>query len=143
MQEINQILRFCNFQLESPPELDWGPFLAQFWEPFGLQMAPTWLPELPKRTQGASTMPLRRLQDRPRTASRTAPSAPRTPPRLSKSLQDGSVSLQDVSKSSPEEVFETPSRLQELSGGAFQASDCCPATSSLWPASGLGGMREA
>ena len=86
-----------------------------------------------KTAQGASKTPLIRLQDRPRTsqdASRTAPSAPKTPPRLSKSLQDGSVSLQDVSKSSPEEVFEAPSRLQELSGGAFQASSlletlCC------------------
>ena len=86
-----------------------------------------------KTAQGASKTPLRRLQDRPRTsqdASRAAPSAPRTSPRLSKILQDGSVSLQDVSKSSPEEVFETPSRLQELSGGAFQASSlletlCC------------------
>ena len=74
-----------------------------------------------------------RLQDRPSTsqdASKTTPSAPKTPPRLSKSLQDGSMSLQDVSKSSPEEVFEAPSRLQELSGGAFQASSlletlCC------------------
>ena len=67
---------------------------------------------------GASKAPLIRFQDRPRTsqdASRTAPSAPKTPPRLSKSLQDSSVSLQDVSKGSPEEVFEAPSRLQELS----------------------------
>ena len=67
---------------------------------------------------------------------------PKTPPRLSKSLQDGSVSLQDVSRSSPEEVFEAPSRLQKLSGD-FQASSCCPAASSLWPPNGLGGMREA
>ena len=70
-------------------------------------------------------------------ASRAVPAPPRTPlrppktsPRLSKILQDGSVSLQDVSKSSPEEVFEAPSRLQELSRGAFQASHlletlCC------------------
>ena len=85
-----------------------------------------------KTAQGASKMPLIRLQDRPSTSqdtSKIAPSAPKTPPRLSKSLQDGSVSLQDVSKSSPEEVFETPSCLQELSGGAFQASSletlCC------------------
>ena len=127
--------RFRHFQLESPLELEWGPFWAQFWEPFGPQMAPTWPPEVSRRsktTLGASKIPLRRLQDRPSTsqnASRTAPSAPKTPPRLSKSLQDGSVSLQDVSKSSPEEVFETPSCLQELSGGAFQASSletlCC------------------
>ena len=66
-----------------------------------------------------------------------------TPERLSKSLQDGSGRLQDDSKSSPEEIFEAPSCLQELCGGASQASNCCPATSSLWPASGLGGMREA
>ena len=71
-----------------------------------------------KTAQGASKTPLIRLQDRPRTsqdASRTASIAPKTPPSLSKSLQDSSVSLQDVSKGSPEEVFEAPSRLQELS----------------------------
>ena len=106
-----------------------------------------------KTAQGASKTPLIRLQDRPRTsqdAFRTAPSAPKAPSRLSKNLQDGSVSLQDVSKSSPEEVFETPSRLQELSRGAFQASGSWPAASSLFaaaevygPAGGLGGMREA
>ena len=82
------------------------------------------------------------LQSPPST-SQELPKPPKTPPRLSKSLQDGSVSLQELSKSSPGEVFEAPSRLQELSGRAFQASSCCPATSSLWPASGLGGMREA
>ena len=27
------------------------PFGLHFWEPFGLQMAPTWLPELPRRPQ--------------------------------------------------------------------------------------------
>ena len=71
-----------------------------------------------KTTQGASKTRLICLQDRPSTsqdASKTSPRAPKTPRRLSKNLQDGSVSLQDVSKSSPEEVFETPSCLQELS----------------------------
>ena len=119
------------------------PKTARFLDPlgsyFGSLLASRWLQhgyqrsqDGPKTTQGASKMPLRRLQDRPGTsqdASRAAPSAPRTFPRLSKILQDGSVSLQDVSKSSPEEVFETPSCLQELSGGAFQASSletqCC------------------
>ena len=67
-----------------------------------------------------------RFQD----ASRTVLGAPKTSPRFSKILEDGSVSLQDVSKSSPEKVFEASSRLQELSGGAFQASSlletlCC------------------
>ena len=119
------------------------PKTARFWNflgsYFGSLLASRWLQhgfqssqDGSKTTQGASKTRLICLQDRPSTsqnASRTAPSAPKTPPRLSKSLQDGSVSLQDVSKSSPEEVFETPSCLQELSGGAFQASSletlCC------------------
>ena len=69
--------------------------------------------------------------DLPQDGSKTAPSAPKMPLRLSKSVQDGSVSLQELSKSSPGEGFEARSRLQELSRGAFQASNCCPATSSL------------
>ena len=75
-----------------------------------------------KTAQGASKTPLIRLQDRPRTSQdtfRTAPSAPKAPPSRSKSLQDGSGSLQDPSKSSPGEVLETPSRLQELSRRGF------------------------
>ena len=100
-----------------------------------LQMAPRWPPEL---QDGPGS-----LQDASRHPSRTAPSVPKTPPRLSKSLQDGSGSLQDASKGSPEEVLEPQSRLQELSRGAFQASSCWPAASSLWPASGLGGIHEA
>ena len=125
-----------------PFGLHFGSVLASGWLQHGFPRSQ----DGSKTTQGAAKTPLIRLQDRPSTsqdASKTAPSSPKTPPRLSKSLQDGSVSLQDVSKSSPEEGFEAPSRLQELSGGAFQASSCCPATSSLWPASGLGEMREA
>ena len=60
------------------------------------------------------------------------------------------MSLQELSKSSPGEVLETPSRLQKLSRGAFQASGSWPAASSLFaaaevygPAGGLGGMRKA
>ena len=71
-----------------------------------------------KTTQGAFKTPLIRLQDRPSTSqddSKTAPSAPKMPLRLSKSLQDGSVSLQELSKSSPGERFDARSRLQELS----------------------------
>ena len=99
-----------------------------------------------KTAQGASKTPLGRLQDRPSTSqdsSRIAPSALKTLPRLSKTIQDGSGSLQDASQSSPEEVFQALSRLQELSAGAFQASTCCPAASNLRPAGGLGGKREA
>ena len=145
LRTCRQKSRFRHFQLESPPELDWGPFGTNF----GSLSASRWLQhgfqssqDGSKATPGASKTPPRRLQDRSRTsqdASRTAPSAPRTPPRLSKSLQDGSVSLQDVSKSSPEEVFEAPSRLQEISGGAFQASNwrrCAVSKRSL--AMGLG-----
>ena len=119
-----------------------GSLLASRWLQHGFQSSQ----DGSKTTQGASKTRLICLQDRPSTsqdASKAAPSAPKMPPGLSKSLQDGLVSLQKLSKSSPGEGFEAQSCLQELSGGAFQASNCCPATSSLWPASGLGGMREA
>ena len=108
-----------------------------------------------KMAQGASKTPRRLLQDHPRTKTPSGPppSAPTGPKRLSKSLQDGSGSLQDPSKSSPGEVLESPSRLQELPRRGFgdskprpralPRSRPSPAPSSLWPASGLGGMREA
>ena len=132
------------------------PKTARFWNLlgpyFGSLLASRWLQhgfqssqDGSKTTQGASKTRLICLQDRPSTSqdtSRTAPSAPKAPARLSKSLQDGSLSLQGASKRSPEEVFEIPNRLQERSRGSFQASSSWPATSSLWPASGLGGMRE-
>ena len=129
-----------------------------------LKMAPTWPPELPRRLQDgpgslqdASHTPPgppqdlpRRLQDRPQRAPRRPQNAPRpsktaqggceSPPRA---LQETFWRPQAASKSSPEEALETPSRVQELSPRAFQASSCCPAPASLWPASGLGGMREA
>ena len=101
-----------------PFGLHFGSLLASRWLQHGFQSSQ----DGSKTTQGASKTPLIRLQDRPRTsqdAFRTAPSAPKAPPRLSKSLQDGSGSLQDPSKSSPGEVLETPSRLQELSRRGF------------------------
>ena len=75
-----------------------------------------------KMAQEASKTPLTRLQAHPkssRDASRTAPRAPRRPPRLSKGLQDGSGSLLDAFKRSPEEALEPPRRLQQLSRGGF------------------------
>ena len=99
-----------------------------------------------KTTLGASRTPLIRLQDRPSTsqdAYKTAQDAPKALQEPPRRLSEPPRILQELSKSSPGELFEAPSRLQELSGGAFQASSCCPATSSLWPAGGLGGMREA
>ena len=90
-----------------------GPFGLHF----GSLLASRWLQHGFQSSQDNSKTPLFRLQDRPSTSqdtSKTAPSAPKTPLRLSKSLQDNPVGLQDVSKGSPEEVFEAPSRLQEL-----------------------------
>ena len=125
-----------------------------------LKMAPTWPPELsrrprdpprrllytsrtapgpPKTPSGPPPARPRRPQVAPR-ASKTAQGASKTPPRA---LQERFWRPQAASKSSPEEALETPSRVQELSPGAVQACSCCPAPSSLWPASGLGGMREA
>ena len=115
-----------------------GSFLASRWLLHGFQSSQ----DGSKTTQGASKTPLICRQSCP-APPKTPLRMPKTPPRLSKSLQDGSGSLQDASQSSPEEVLEPPRRLQELSRGAFRASSCGPAASSLWPASGLGGMREA
>ena len=111
-----------------PFGLHFGSLLASRWLQHGFQRSQ----DGSKTTQGASKTPLICLQDRPSTsqdASKTATSAPKMP-RLSKSLQDGSVSLQDVSNNSPGEVFEAPSCLQELAGGALLASNlletlCC------------------
>ena len=121
--------------------------------PFGLHfetlLASRWLQPDVRSSQdgsetawGASKTPLKRLQGRPRARPRRPHGSPR--------VQDGSGSLQGASKSSSEESLETPSRLQELSRGAFQASGSWPAASSLFaaaevygPAGGLGGMREA
>ena len=136
-------LRFCHFQMESPPELDWGPFWAPFWEPFGFQMAPTWLPELPRRLQddpgrlqdtsksapglpktppGRPPVHQRRPQDSPR-ASKTGPGAPKKPPR---GLQGSLWALQEVSKSSPEEPSKLPAAvLQPLASGLQVASAGC------------------
>ena len=98
-----------------PLGLHFGSLLASRWLQHGFQSSQ----DGSKTTQGASKTPLIRR------------------------LQDGSGSLQDLSMSAREEVLEIPSRLQELSGGAFQASSCCPVASSLWPLNGLSEMREA
>ena len=92
-----------------------------------------------KTTEGASKTPLICLQGRPsasQDASKTAQDAP-------KALQELPRRLSEPPRALQERVFETPSHLQELSGGTFQTSSCCPAASSLWRASGLGGIREA
>ena len=90
-------------------------------------------PGPPKTPSGPPPARPRRPQGSPR-ASKTAQGASKTPP--------GEVlETQSRLQSSPEEALETPSRLQELSRGAVQASNCCPAPSSLWPASGLGKIR--
>ena len=93
------------------------PLGLYFWEPFGFQVAPTWLPEFPRQLQDdpgslqdvSYTPPgppkdfPRRLQDRPQRAQDT-PKALQQPPRR---LCEPPRCLQDVSKSSPEQVFET------------------------------------
>ena len=70
--------------------------------------------------------------------------------RLLKALQGPPSSLAEVLGSPSrlqerpaEEFLGSPRRLQELAMCSFQASTCWPTTSSLWPASGLGGMRDA
>ena len=108
---LSSKIKVSQFPVRVASGARWG--WAPFWKPFGLQMAPAWHPKLPRQLQDASYTPPgppqhlpRHLQDRPQRAQDV--------PGLSKSLQDGSKRLQDVSKSSPEEVFEAPSRLQEL-----------------------------
>ena len=123
----------CQKLLDFGPS--WAPILGAFWPPGGCNMA-----------SRAPKMAPRRPKERPRRAlyaSRTAPAPPKTPSRPPKMPPRLSKSLQELSKSSPREVFEAPSHLQELCGGGFQAPSCCLAASSLWPASGLGGKREA
>ena len=122
--------RLCS-SIGDPFELHFETLLASRWLQPDVQSSQ----DGSETAWGASKTPLKRLQGRPRApqdASRTAPSTPKRP------------------KSSPEEVLGTPSRLQELSRGAFQASGSWPAASSLFaaaevygPAGGLGGMREA
>ena len=107
--------------------------------PRRLSYASRTAPGPPKTPSGPPPARPRRPQVAPR-ASKTAQGASKTPPRA---LQERFWRPQAASKSSPEEALETPSRVQELSPRAVQASSCCPAPSSLWPASGLGGMREA
>ena len=99
-----------------------------------------------KTAQGASKTPLRRLQGRPRSpqdASRTTPRAPQMPPRVSEGLQDGSRSLQGAPRSSPGEAFGPSRKLPRALQRSLLNLQRCPAASSLWPASGLGGKREA
>ena len=96
----------------------WGSFWAPIWPPGMLKPISSVASGRPR----AVPYNIFSAQDRPSTsqdASRTAPSAPKVPPRLSKSLQDGSVSLQElsrrgflraqaVSKSSLEELPKPP-----------------------------------
>ena len=118
-----------------------GSLLASRWLQHGFQSSQ----DGSKTTQGASKTRFICLQDRPSTsippgplpahprhpqgsprASKTAQGASKAPPRA---LQKRFLRPQIASKSSPEEPF--------------QASSSWPAASSLWPASGLGGTREA
>ena len=107
--------------------------------PRRLSYASRTAPGPPKTPSGPPPARPRRPQVAPR-PSKTAQGGCKTPPRA---LQERFWRPQAASKSSPEEALETPSRVQELSPRAVQASSCCPAPASLWPASGLGGMREA
>ena len=81
---------------------------------------------------GAAKTPQGRPPGRPRClpgsprASKTAPGASKAPP----------GALQG-------RLLDPPGSSQEPSRRAFSASSWCPAASSLWPASGLGGKREA
>ena len=106
----------------------------------GSILRPFWLPDGSSLTSRALKTAPRRPGELPR---HLLPEPPRTPP-------GPPPARPSTSKSSPEEVLGTPSRLQELSRGAFQASGSWPAASSLFaaaevygPAGGLGGMREA
>ena len=93
-----------------------------------------------KTAQGASKTPLIRLQDRPRTsqdAFRTAPSAPKAPPRLSKSLQDGSGSLQDPSRRGFGDPKPPPRALQKRLWRLQAASKSSPEEPSKPPAVAL------
>ena len=135
----NRYQQMIDFGLSEPY---FGSLLASRWLLHGFQSCQ----DGSKTTQGASKTPLICRQSRPSTsqdASQTAQDAPKALQEPPRRLSEPPSSLQELSKSFPGKLLDAPSRLQELSGGAFQASNCCPATSSLWPADGLGGMREA
>ena len=123
-----------------------GSILGAFWLPDGSNMAS----KAPKTAPRRPREPPRRLLD----ASRGAPGAPRTPPgrppgrpRCLPGSPRASKTAPGASKAPPGalqgRLLDPPGSSQELSRGAFSASSCCPAASSLWPASGLGGKREA
>ena len=121
----------------SPFGLHFGSLLASRWLLHGFQSCQ----EGSKTTQGASKTPLICRQSRPSTSQ----DASKTAPRLSKSLQDGSVSLQElsrrgflrvqaVSKSSLEELPKPPtsalppraSGLQVASAGSAKRKFAVP-----------------
>ena len=82
-----------------------GIFWAPFWKPFGLQMAPTWLPKLP-----------RRLQDDPGSLQDASYTPPGPPQHLPRRLQDRPQRAQDAPKAlqePPRRLSEPPRALQE------------------------------
>ena len=128
--------RFRNFQLESPLELDWGPFGNPFWEPFGLQHGFQRTQDGSKTTLGVSKTPLIRFQCRPSTSqdtSKTAQDAPKAlqepPRRLCKpprALQGRFLRPQAAPRSSVEEPSKPPTlALQPLASGLQVASAGC------------------
>ena len=127
-----------------------GALLGSILGAFGLRDGSTMASKAPGTAPRRPREPPRRLLD----SSRSAPGAPMTPPgrppgrprRLSGSPR-ASKTAPGASKAPPGALqgtlLDPPRSSQEPSRGAFYASSCCPAASSLQPASGLGGMREA
>ena len=123
-----------------------GSILGAFWLPDGSNMgskAPKTAPRRPRE-------PPRRFLD----ASRGVPGAPKTPqgrppgrPRCLSGSPRASKTAPGASKAPPGalqgRLLDPPGSSQEPSRRAFSASSWCPAASSLWPASGLCGKREA
>ena len=134
------VCEFCDFAIFNSSRF-WsstgallGSNLGAFCVPDGPNMASKALQTFPRRPRE----PPRRLLYASRTAPappKTPPRPPKTPPRLSKALQDGSVSLQELSKSSPGEVL----RPQAASRSSVEEASKPPAAAVALqpPASGL------
>ena len=113
-----------------------GSLLASSWLQHGFQSSQ----DSSKTTQGASKTRLICLQDRPSTSqddSKTASSAPKRPLRLSKSLQDGSGSLQDPSRRGFGDPKPPPRALQKRLWRLQAASKSSPEEPSKPPAVAL------
>ena len=141
LKSIEKTMVFDDFaflvRIASGPRF--GTLPGSIWRAFCLPDGSNMASKAPKSAPRRPKEPPRRLLY----ASRAAPASPKTPPRPPPAHPRCPQASPRASKTAPRALQERFLRSQALPGGGFQDSSCCPAASSLWPASGLGGMREA